>query len=144
MATTSADYQVFVDDVSHGSAARWRSRLTSKAARSELYWRLLRMQAAPYFVLGARPDGSPLRYRIDTPWDFQRRYSVTAFDITPGSRGQPSVDWRAVIDDLDAVPAREVVGHVEIRWSHGKLNGSPEAKVYLDTDPASVPGYEEI
>ena len=35
----------------------------------------------------------------------------------------------------------EVGGHVEVRWSHGRFGGLPEAKVYLDTPHARVPGY---
>jgi hypothetical protein len=35
----------------------------------------------------------------------------------------------------------ELVGHVEIRWSHGRFVGAPEAKVYLDSTHADVPGY---
>jgi len=119
--------------------------LTSQSARNELYWRLLRMQAAPYFVLGARHDQTSLRYRVDTPWDFQHRFKILSFDITAGERGQPSVDWRALVaETANTLTEREVYGHVEIRWSHGKLNGSPEAKVYLGTDPLDVPGYDPI
>jgi hypothetical protein len=36
---------------------------------------------------------------------------------------------------------RTVEGHVEIRWSHGRFAGPPEAKVYLDTPHHDVPGY---
>lgn len=142
--TTSPEYEAFVDEVSKRSAARWQARLNSKAVRSEMYWRLLRMQAAPYYVLGARHDGSPLRYRIDTPWDFRQRYSVDAIEVTPGTRRQPSVDWRAELIEHPTLDTHTTTGHVEIRWSHGKLNGSPEAKVYLDTDPLDVPGYDPI
>jgi hypothetical protein len=142
--TTSSDYATFVDAVSQRTALRWRLRLNSAPARSELYWRLLRMQAAPYFVLGARHDGSALRYRIDTPWDFQRRYEIRAFDVTPGACGQPSVDWRVLVVDRTSGIEVAVSGHVEVRWSHGKLNGAPEAKVYLDSDPLEVPGYDAL
>lgn len=142
--TMSPDYTAFVEAVSQQTARRWRLRLNSAAARSELYWRLLRMQAAPYFVLGARHDGSALRYRIDTPWDFQRRHMISAFDVTPGSRGQPSVDWRVLVTERNTGADVVVAGHVEVRWSHGKLNGAPEAKVYLDTDPLQVPGYDAL
>lgn len=38
----------------------------------------------------------------------------------------------------------EVAGHVEIRWSHGRFGGHPEAKVYLDTPHAQVPGYHPL
>jgi hypothetical protein len=34
-----------------------------------------------------------------------------------------------------------IEGHIEIRWSHGRFGGKPEAKVYLDTPHAEVPGY---
>jgi hypothetical protein len=40
--------------------------------------------------------------------------------------------------------ARTISGHVEIRWSHGRFVGWPEAKVYLDTPHAEVPGYEAL
>lgn len=36
---------------------------------------------------------------------------------------------------------REVSGHVEVRWSHGRFGGPPEAKGYLDTSHHLVPGY---
>ena len=35
-------------------------------------------------------------------------------------------------------------GHVEVRWSHGRFSGNPEAKVYLDTAHAAVPGYHPL
>ena len=143
---TGADaYVDFVRAVSSVTARRWQSRLGSRVARHEMYWRLLRMQSAPYFVLGARHDGTPLRYRVSTPWDFQRRFSVEALRVSPGERGQPSVDWSVDVVDTDE-PGRvhTVAGHVEIRWSHGKLQGAPEAKVYLDTDPLQVPGYDPV
>jgi hypothetical protein len=141
--TDTTEYADFVTDVSQRSALRWAQRLRTSAARNEMYWRLLRMQAAPYFVLGLSHAREPMRYRVGTPWDFAQRYSLTALDVTAGRRGQPSVDWKATVNGDDGV-TRTVAGHVEVRWSHGKLNGSPEAKVYLDTPPADVPGYDHL
>jgi len=37
-----------------------------------------------------------------------------------------------------------VQGHVEIRWSHGRFSGAPEAKVYLDTPHANVPVFHPL
>lgn len=34
--------------------------------------------------------------------------------------------------------------HVEIRWSHGKFNGSPEAKVYKDFRWLDIPFFEDL
>lgn len=141
--TTSKGYVDFITNASERTAVRWRASTTTQRARQELLWRLLRMQSAPYYVLGARHDRTPMRYRIGTPWDFAQQYRVESLTITAGRRGQPSVDWAFDIGDSSGRTST-VHGHVEVRWSHGKLNGSPEAKVYLDSDPESVPGYDPL
>ena len=64
-------YRDFTFAVAHASAGRWRDQLRTDRQREEMLWRLLRFQAAPYFVLGASPSDQPLRYRVGTPWDFR-------------------------------------------------------------------------
>jgi hypothetical protein len=54
--------------------------------------------------------------------------------------GQPRVTWRAALTETATGAPRVVAGHVEIRWAHGRFS-SVEAKVYLDTPHAEVPGY---
>jgi hypothetical protein len=134
-------YREFSHAVALESATRWRAALPDALAREEMLWRLLRLQAAPYFVLGAAADGSPLRYRVDTPWDFRARFSVRSFDAWPDAAGQPLVRWRADVVDRAGGGSRAVEGRVEIRWSHGRFSGAPEAKVHLDTHPHEVTGY---
>ena len=58
--------------------------------------------------------------------------------------GQPLVRWRADVDDPNQGTRRIIEGHVEVRWSHGKFSGAPEAKVYLDTPHHDVAGYHPI
>lgn len=139
-------YNEFSLAVAQESAARWRANLTTRARREEMLWRLLRLQAAPYFVLGATVSGQPLRYRVGTPWDFRDTFELRAFDVWPDAAGQPMVRWRAEMttrdDDSPHTGALHAVeGHVEIRWTHGRFSGAPEAKVHLDTHPHDVPGY---
>ena len=141
--TTSLTYLGFIDEASRRTASRWKSNVHGADGRAEMFWRLLRMQAAPYFVLGARAGDTPVSYRVGTPWDFAQSYTVDDFDVVAGGRGQPSIDWSFHISDR-AGASHTVEGHVEVRWSHGKLAGPPEAKVYLDTDPATVPGYDPL
>ena len=43
--------------------------------------------------------------------------------------------------DPDTGALHEIAGHVEVRWSHGRFGGLPEAKCYLDTRHHLVPGY---
>lgn len=126
--------------VSERTAEHWRASLLSPTSSERLLWRLLRIGSAPYFVLGT-DSTTNLRLRIETPWDWRQRHRLVAFEIGTKVSEQPIVTWRAVIEDRPSGEVDELLGHVEIRWSHGKFNGPPEAKVYLDTPHHRVPGY---
>jgi hypothetical protein len=133
-------YRELADAVAGASADRWRASLARKAARERMLWRLLRMGAAPHFVLGTA-DGRSLRVRVETPWEWRLRHDLRRFDVWAGEAGQPVVHWRAVVRDRAAGSDVAVDGHVEVRWSHGRFAQPPEAKVYLDTPHHRVPGY---
>lgn len=141
----SASYQAFAETVAVESSKRWAGQLGRKSAREQQVWRLLRLQSAPYFVLGESPDGNDIRYRVSTPWDLRERYSFTGFEQSADlSRGQPVVQWVARFKDRRDGRPQEVSGHVEVRWSHGRFAQVPEAKVYLDTPHHLVPGYVPV
>lgn len=127
--------------VGNGSAERWRSKLSTVRDQELMLWRLLRFNSSPYFVLGASA-GRTLRLRIGTPWDWRQLYRLSSFQVSgSASAGQPRVEWTARVEKRDSHEPVELCGHVEVRWSHGKFCGSPEAKVYLDSPHESVPGY---
>ncbi len=137
-------YHHFTLAVAQASAQRWRAGLDRRTRREAMLWRLLRLEAAPYFVLGATVAGESIRYRVGTPWDFRDRFDLQAFDVWPDPAGQPLVRWRAEVDERASGERRVVEGHVEIRWSHGRFSGAPEAKVHLDTAPHQVTGYAPL
>lgn len=138
-----AAYAALGEAVSRGSADRWRARLGRKAAREEMAWRLLRLQSAPYFVLGTADD-AVLRVRVGTPWDWRQRFELVDLTVEPEAAGQPRVGWSLTVHDREDDIDRAARGHVEIRWSHGRFARPPEAKVYLDTPHRDVPGYFPI
>lgn len=131
-------------EIARASAARLLDRLRTRGDREEFVWRLLRLQAAPYFVLGADLRDAPIRYRVTTPWDFRSRYALRSVDLWGEHAGQPLVRWRVDVHDRESDESRVIEGHVEVRWSHGKFGGAPEAKVYLDTPHHEVAGYEPL
>jgi hypothetical protein len=132
-------YSSLARRVATESARRWRAAVDAHGER--MLWRLLRMVSSPYFVLGTAP-GDSIRLRIGTPWDFRQQFEFLRFEVTvPEKSGQARVDWGAVVLDRATTTTREVKGHVEVRWSHGRFNGPPEAKVYLDTPHHEIPGY---
>jgi hypothetical protein len=142
-AALRSDWQLVAFEVARASAARLLSAASGRREREEFLWRVLRLQAAPYFVLGAGLDDEPLRYRVGTPWDFRNQYELRSFDMWGEHAGQPTVRWRADLHDRER-GERVIEGHVEVRWSHGKFAGVPEAKIYLDTPHHDVAGYEPL
>lgn len=138
------DWRLVASEIARASAERLLAAAPSRREREEFLWRVLRLQAAPYFVLGAGLDDEPLRYRVGTPWDFRNRFDLRSFDMWGDHVGQPTVRWRADLADRVTDRERVVEGHVEVRWSHGKFAGVPEAKIYLDTPHHQVAGYEPL
>ena len=129
--------------VAHRSAATWNAAMASPRDRLRLLWRLLRITTATYFVLGA-DDTAHLRLRIDSAWDWMQAHELRSLEVEARSAGQPEVAWTATIRQRATNWDIEVHGHVEIRWSHGRFLGSPEAKVYLDTPHINVPGFHVL
>jgi hypothetical protein len=127
--------------VASASVRRWEAAMEARRGSSEsMLWRLLRVGSAPYFVLGSSAARS-LRLRIATSWDWRQRYVLGAFTVTAQAGGQPRVGWAAHVRDRSTHETSEVAGHIEVRWSHGRFGGLPEAKGYLDTPHHLVPGY---
>jgi hypothetical protein len=127
--------------VAAASVRRWEAALdVGRGASESMLWRLLRVGSAPYFVLGSSAARS-LRLRIATSWDWRQRYTLGGFTMTAQPGGQPRVGWAARVRDRATQETHEIAGHIEVRWSHGRFGGLPEAKGYLDTAHHLVPGY---
>jgi len=130
--------------VAQASVLRWRRALEQRSGAAEaMLWRLLRMGSAPYFVLGSSPTRS-LRLRVATPWDWRQLFVLDRLSVFAQTGGQPRVGWLAEVRERSSGQVHEVHGHVEIRWSHGRFGGPPEAKGYLDSGHHLVPGYFEL
>jgi hypothetical protein len=133
-------YKELCVGVANASARRLQEVLKLKSEQEAILRRLLRFGQAPYFVLG-NTSKEALRVRVATPWDWQQQFELRKFEIEPRNGGQPMVTWRALVRGRHSGAEQTVEGHIEIRWSHGRFGGKPEAKVYLGTPHAEVPGY---
>jgi hypothetical protein len=133
-------WQEVCKEVSRYSTEVWRAALVSKRAKLRHLWKLLRISNATYFVLGA-DKGAHLRLRVASTWDWNQAFELRSLATAPRPAGQPEIAWEAVIREKSTGSAHELRGHIEIRWSHGRFVGAPEAKVYLDSSHADVPGY---
>jgi hypothetical protein len=136
-------YAEFSAEVSRESARIWNDAVPTLGDREQLLWRILRFNPAPYFILGSARDAF-LRLRVATPWDWRQRFELKEFTIEPEAVSQPRVRWCARVSERGTARQTNVEGHVEIRWSHGRFCGFPEAKLYLDSRHEDVPGYFEL
>ncbi len=139
-------YAALSDEVARASARRWEQAIAGVGiggTGEAMLWRLLRIGSAPYFVLGSSTARS-LRLRIATSWDWRQQYKLASFSVEAQTGGQPRVGWEAVVRDRVSHELTEVAGHVEVRWSHGRFGGLPEAKGYLDVPHHLVPGYFQL
>jgi hypothetical protein len=136
-----ASYEALSYDIAAASVVRWRGALSGgKAAAEAMLWRLLRIGATPYFVLGSSASNS-LRLRIATSWDWRQLFALDRLEIFAQAGGQPRVGWTATVHSRASNEIHTIDGHVEVRWSHGRFGAPPEAKGYLDTPHHLVPGY---
>ncbi|MFZ0664571.1 MAG: hypothetical protein WAM97_02375 [Acidimicrobiales bacterium] len=133
-------YRRLCHTVSTVSAKRWADAVEAFGKPEQVLWRLLRIGSAPYYLLGADARGQ-LRLRIASPWDWRQNFKFLALEITPGTSGQPQVDWIASYETKTDRTVSTVRGRVEVRWSHGKFTHPPEAKIYLETPTGELPGY---
>lgn len=129
--------------VAEHSAQRWAAALVNPRDQLRLLWKMLRITSATYFVLGTDRT-SHLRIRVESAWDWVQAHELRSFAVAPKPAGQPEVGWVARVRRRDTGEETEVAGHVEVRWSHGRFVGAPEAKVYLDTPFDAVPGYRPL
>ncbi len=134
-------YAALSGAVARASARRWEAAMDDRGGTGEaMLWRLLRIGSAPYFVLGSSAERS-LRLRIATSWDWRQQFQLIAITMEGQAGGQPRVGWEAMVRDRSSHEVHSVLGHIEVRWSHGRFGGLPEAKGYLDTPHHLVPGY---
>jgi hypothetical protein len=133
-------YDALSDEVARQSVQRWEAALAEGGNAEAMLWRLLRIGSAPYFVLGSSAARS-LRLRIATSWDWRQQFRLVSMTFEPQAGGQPRVGWQAEVRHRVTHEVSEVAGHIEVRWSHGRFGGLPEAKGYLDTPHHLVPGY---
>jgi hypothetical protein len=132
-------YAALSGAVAWASAGRWQAAMDAGAGEAMLR-RLLRIGSAPYFVLGSSAARS-LQLRIATSWDWRQQFQLMGLTIESQPGGQPRVGWEATVRDRVSHQVHPVAGHIEVRWSHGRFGGLPEAKGYLDTPHHLVPGY---
>jgi hypothetical protein len=138
-------YAELVRVVSERSANHWIAHLSraTPGQRTRMLLRMLRVAGGPYWLLGTKGN-EPLQLEVGDTRRWRTRFDLRSFDAQAAGAGQPQVNWRAEVIERDGKVERTIEGYCEIRWSHGKLQGSPECKVQVTTPLPDLPGYDPM
>ena len=112
--------------------------------RDELLRYFFRLDAMPYVLIGLETN-DPISILVPsvTQWKREWRLSELTAASDP-SAGQSVVRFSLVVTSGRARTGTTLPFHAEIRWSHGKFGGNPEAKLYRDFAWRDVPGFQQI
>ena len=103
-----------------------------------------RMNAVPYILVGLDKH-RPFGLQIPDVTEWKRNWKIVSLNATPDlTRGQSVVDICMVVEEKTSRTTHSMDFHVEIRWSHGKFCGNPEAKLYKEFSWSSVPFFRNI
>lgn len=112
--------------------------------KDELLRYFLRLDAMPYVLIGLERN-RPFSILVPSITQWKREWQLG--EITAASdpsAGQSVVRFSLVVTRGRARTGTTLPFHAEIRWSHGKFGGNPEAKLYRDFAWRDVPGFRQI
>jgi len=119
--------------------------LHAAAVLDELLRRFLRLDSSHYVLCGL-DRGVPFAYLIPSITDWKRHAELAEVSVEPDLEAQQSkVRFNLSLRVRRGDGRVQVPFHAEIRWSHGRFCGNPEAKLYRDfNDWSVVPGIVRI
>lgn len=88
-----------------------------------------KINGVKYFLLGSDKN-KPLALIVPSSEEWLESYNFINVKAVPRDAGQPEVDLNFYFLDKNTKEEFMIQVRVEIRWSHGKFCGNPEAKVY--------------
>lgn len=110
-----------------------------------VFFDLMRMEHNDCIVCGLEKSGSkPLAVVFPSISEWKRDYKIAEMVLVPGNHAQPVVYLKFKVLNKESKSIHEVVFRIEIRWSHGKFCGNPEAKVYRTFMFAELPWVKNL
>ena len=131
-------YLKFCSEVSIKSAQIFNTSLEcSKISEIARYFFLINTNA---YILAGLEGRSPFAVLVPDLDDWTRRFEVKKIVAHPKEAGQPEVRISIILFDKDNRSEHTFNVRIEVRWSHGKFCGNPEAKAYREWGIHDIPG----
>jgi tRNA A-37 threonylcarbamoyl transferase component Bud32 len=118
-------------------------RLKNSVAES-IVRRFFRLGDSEYVLCGL-DSGNDFGITIPDLTTWKRGWSLKHLVARPDlSRGQSVVDFDVIIEEKGKRREHNFPFHTEVRWSHGKFVGNPEAKLYKEFAWTEVPFFPHV
>lgn len=149
-----AAYQTMCNKVACESAEQFNQLFSStwRERRSDLTIHIMRiffrMNSTNYILACIEKRKQPFALIIPDVTSWSKNWELIEVKATPKLCGQSVVEFIVTIRNKNNKKKNrntfEFPFHAEIRWSHGKFCGSPEAKLYKDFSWNTVPFFQVI
>lgn len=144
-------YTDFCHEVAIASAECFTSNLSkslnssrSQAVLVRIAKTFFRMNSSPY-ILAGQDHNQPIALEIPDINSWRRNWEISKIETAPDlEAGQPKVYFNLNLLNKQTQSIYQLVFHTEIRWSHGKLCGNPEGKLYKDFLWKDLPFVHDI
>lgn len=131
--------QLFNQNYASASGTNRRSALLENLVKQ-----FFRVNSVPYILAGL-DNRKPFALEIPDLTAWKQNWRLVEVSARPDlTRKQSVVNIGVTVERKELRQRFPLSFHVEIRWSHGKFCGNPEAKLYKEFDWADVPFFKEI
>lgn len=135
-------YKSFCNTVSENTAKLYDTNLNlilknNSNELKSIFWNFFRIDSNPYILCGTeKKKDFAVKVMDINAWD--REYKIKSVNAIQKIAGQPEVLINFTFVDLNNKVYNFSL-KVELRWSHGKFCGNPEAKVYKNFSYKDLP-----
>lgn len=136
VSTTSAD-------IFNSKLSEFRKANPSIVALQPIFHYFFRINGIKYILTGTE-NGKAFAVVLKSSSDWTKKYQFLGITATPKVAGQPEVLLSFKFKNIATKEEFTVDLKVEIRWSHGKFCGNPEAKIYKTWSYSALPWSENI
>lgn len=123
--------------------SNFKSNYTSSGALQPIFHYFFKINGIKYIIAGTEKN-KPFASLLEDSTNWTRRYSFIDINAKPKIAGQPEVLLVFLFKDKTTNEVFKIPLKVEIRWSHGKFCGNPEAKVYKQWSYMDLPWSENL
>ena len=130
-------------DIFNSKLVDFRKANPSISALQPIFHYFFRINGVKYILAGTE-NNKPFAVVLESSSDWTKKYQFLGITAAPRPAGQPEVLLSFRFKNVATKEEFAVDLKIEIRWSHGKFCGNPEAKIYKTWSYAALPWTENI